>query len=185
MEKFDGFKAEQTLWNEPLPAGGYVAQIFGAKEESYDWGNVLVISFDIAEGKYAGYFNDLYKNTDRDDKKWKGHYRLTVPKEGSQYFESNRRIFNNAIWAIEESNSGYHWDWNEAGLKGKFIGVLFRNREWEYNGSTGWTTECGAVTSVEKIRTGDFKIPKDKPLKKVDAPADNFTHLATDEDLPF
>jgi hypothetical protein len=36
-----------------------------------------------------------------------------VPDENSQYFESNRRQFNNFIYALEDSNEGYHYDCNE------------------------------------------------------------------------
>ena len=44
-------------------------------------------------------------------------------------------------------------------------GVLFRNEEWEYNGNTGWSTRCCAFAAVGDIRDGNFKMPKEKPLK--------------------
>lgn len=164
MEKFNGFKAEKAVSVEALPAGGYVAKILNAKEEIYGWGSVLVISFDIAEGDFAGHFKARYANRRNEDEKWKGNLRLTVPVEGSQYYDSNLRSFNSSMWAIEASNKGYHWDWNEANLKGKMVGVVFRNREWEMNGNTGWTTECAWFEDVNAIRSRDFKMPKDKPL---------------------
>jgi hypothetical protein len=88
---------------------------------------------------------------------------------------------------IKESNSGYHWDWDEAKLKGKMVGVLFRNFEWEMNDNTGWSTECCTFTTVDDIRQGKFKMPKDKPLKNKPATTTNtadFTEI-TDDDLPF
>ena len=174
----------------PLPAGGYVAKILNAKVDEYNWGEVLVISFHISEGEYKDCFSKQYKENTREDKKWKGNFRLTVPNEGNQYFDSQKRTFGNAIWAIEESNPGYHWDWNEAALKGKMVGVLFRNREWEIEGKTGMTTEACTFVSVDDIRTNNFKTPKPKMLNKVASQTvnnSNFTVIDDGDlgDLPF
>ena len=192
MKAFNGLEIKKSMSaNEPLPAGGYVAKILNAKVEEYSWGEVLVISFDIAEGEYKDFFSKQYKENTREDKKWKGNFRLTVPQESNQYFDSQKRTFGNAIWAIEESNPGYHWDWNEATLKGKMVGVLFRNFEWSMDdGRSGWSTECCTFVSVEDVRTGNFKHPKDKPLRnKVanNAHASNLTVLDDESlsDLPF
>ena len=189
MKPYNGFTAEPTRTAEALPAGGYVAKIVKAEEAHYDWGNMLLIYFDIAEGEHKGHFKTQYDGQQGEDKKWKGVYRQSVPKDdGSDKDEWSKRSFNNAIWAIEESNTGYHWDWNEASLKGKTVGVLFRNREWEYNGKTGWTTECCALTDVTSIREGKFRIPKDKPLanktENAFARADVLSDI-DDDDCPF
>ena len=192
MKAFNGLEIKKSVSaSEPLPAGGYVAKILNAKVEEYGWGEVLVISFDVAEGEYKDFFSKQYKENTREDKKWKGNFRLTVPNEGNQYFDSQKRTFGNAIWAIEESNPGYHWDWNEAALKGKMVGGLFRNFEWEMNGNSGWSTECCTFVSVEDVRTGNFKQPKDKPLKNKaasqTATASSFAVIDNDDlsDLPF
>lgn len=192
MQKFEGFKAERSAAREQLPVGGYVAKIMGAKEETYSWGNVLVISFDIAEGQYKDFFANDYRNNDREDKKWRGTYRLNEPKDdGSEKDSWTKRTFGGAIWSIEQSNSGYHWDWNEAGLKGKTVGVLFRNEEWKMNGNTGWGTKSCALESVENVRAGKFKMPKDKPLKNKQSGTVQTAHddamqsVEDDGDLPF
>ena len=69
------------------------------------------------------------------------------------------------------------------------VGVLFRNREWEMSdGRSGWSTECCTFVSVEDVRTGNFKQPKDKPLKKKpvsNASADVFVPVDDSGDLPF
>lgn len=163
MKQFN-VEIKRSITNEPLPAGGYVAKILNAKVDEYSWGEVLVISFDIAEGDYKDFFAKQYQANTNEDKKWKGNFRLTVPQESNQYFESQKRAFGNALACIEESNSGYHWNWNEAELKGKLVGVLFRNKEWEMNEKTGWTTEACTFVSVDEIRTNTYKMPKDKPL---------------------
>lgn len=191
MKAFNGLEIKKSVSvNEPLPAGGYVAKILNAKVEEYTWGEKLVISFDIAEGEYKDFFRKQYNESTREDKKWKGNLRLTVPQEGNQYFEGQKRTFGNAIWAIEESNPEYKWDWIEAALKGKMVGVLFRNFEWEMNGNSGWSTECCTFVSVEDIRNGNFKQPKDKPLRNKtvnNVPASNFSAPNDDSlsDLPF
>lgn len=190
IKSYNGFKPERTSTRETLPAGGYVAKIMDATVISYDWGDVLKVDFDIAEGEYKGFFATDYRNNTNDDKKWRGTYRINIPNERNQYFDSQRKSFNNFIACLEETNSGFHFDWDESKLKGKGIGVLFRNKEWEYNDSTGWTTECCAVTTAKDIREGNFKMPKDKPLK---AKAANtgaysetaFTPVDDDADLPF
>ena len=190
MKSFNGLEIKKSVSaNEPLPAGGYVAKILNAKVEEYSWGEVLVISFDIAEGEYKDFFSKQYKENTREDKKWKGNFRLTVPNEGNQYFDSQKRAFGNAIWAIEESNPGYHWDWNENALKGKMVGVLFRNFEYDVDGRQGWSTECCTFVSVEDVRTGNFKHPKDKPLRNKTANNAIESNLSAlddlDAELPF
>ena len=191
MKAFNGLEIKKSVGaSAPLPAGGYVAKILNAKVEEYNWGEVLVISFDVADGEYKDFFSKQYRENTREDKKWKGNFRLTVPNEGNQYFDSQKRTFGNAIWAIEESNSGYHWDWNEDSLKGKMVGVLFRNFEWEMDdGRSGWSTECCTFVSVEDVRTGNFKQPKDKPLKRKESYSSNqfseMVEIDSTEDLPF
>lgn len=188
MKQFSGFESKKSAGaREFLPAGGYVAKILNAEEVSYDWGNVLLISFDILEGQYKDFFATDYRNQDREDKKWRGTYRLSEPKDdGSEKDGWTKLTFGNSIWSVEASNPGYHWDWNEATLKGKIVGVLFRNREWEMNGNTGWTTECCALTSVDDIRQGKFRQPKDKPLKSNNMTGSvGFENVDTSGELPF
>lgn len=189
MKKFDVEIKRNSGSGEPLPAGGYVAKIMNAEVKEYSWGEVLVISFDIAEGEYKDFFANQYKANTNEDKKWKGNFRITVPQESNAYFASQKRMFGNAIACIEESNAGYHWNWDETTLKNKLVGVLFRNFEWEMNGNTGWSTECCTLTSVDDIRNNKFKMPKDKPLKNKPATTTNtadFTEIdEADSDLPF
>ena len=166
MKQFSGFKAEKSTTREQLPVGGYVAKILNAEEVTYSWGSVLEIFFDILEGAHAGFFKKDFDAQQGEDKKWRGKYRLSVPKDdGSEKDGWTKRTFNNAIYCIEDGNPGYHWNWDETTLKGKTVGVLFRNEEWEYNGNTGWSTRAYALAGVGDIKDGKFKMPKDKPLK--------------------
>lgn len=187
IKTYKGQTAKKATTNEPLPAGGYVATIAGARVENYDWGDVLVIAFDISEGEYANFFQRKFENDTSTDKKWKGTYRINIPEESNQYFESQQKAFNNLIYSLEDSNPNYHYDCNEQLLKSKSIGVIYRNKEWEYKGKTGWTTECCTVTDVESIRSGDFKIWKDKPLAShsTNTQSNNMETIVETDDLPF
>ena len=187
MRQYKGFKAERSSGGrETLPSGGYVCKILSAKVESNDWGDTLVIAHDVCEGDYAGIFQRDFSNNDREDKRWRGTYRLRLPKDdGTEQDSWKKRSFSNFIWAVEQSNPGFTWDWDEKKLKGKGVGLLYRNKEWEMNGRTGWTTEAAGSESIDNIRAGKFRLPKDKPLPEGKKPP-VFTEVEDDDgDLPF
>lgn len=165
IKQYNGAKAQRRAAREILPKGGYVAKILDAKVQNYDFGDKLVLAFDVAEGPYNGFFSRDFSQNPNEDKKWRGTVRLSIPKDdGSERDEWSKNSFNAFIWAIEDSNPGYTWAWDETTLKGKTIGVLFRNKEWEFGENRGWTTECCAVEAASVIREGKYKQPKDKPL---------------------
>lgn len=191
MKKYSDFKAERSSsGREILPAGGYVCQIISAKVDSNEWGETLVVAHDVCEGDYEGIFKRDYENNDREDKKWRGTFRLKLPKDdGSEQDAWKKRSFSNFIWAIEQSNPGFSWGWDEKKLKGKKVGLIYRNEEWEMNGRSGWTTKAAGSESVDNIREGKFRLLKDKPLPEARkaAAAQTFTELddGDDGDLPF
>lgn len=176
---------------EMLPRGGYVCTIMGAKPEENRFGQSIRIAFDISEGDYAGYFKRKYDANPREDKKWPAVYRLNVPKDdGSEKDGWTKRRFKTFIEALEASNDGYHFDWDENQFKGKQVGIVFNYRQWEFNGQVGLTPNAVNAVSAESIRQGRFKIPDDKLLpaandKPSSIPA-GFTPIeGTDDDLPF
>ena len=70
------------------------------------------------------------------------------------------------------------------------VGVLFRNFEWAMEDRTGWSTEACTFVSVDDVRNGNYRQPKDRPLKTKpvnNAPASSFTVLDDESlsDLPF
>ena len=194
MKPFSGFESKNNVSGgyPALPAGCYVAQILGARVESGQYGDTMLMQVDIIEGEYLGYYRKQYESQQGSNfgQKYKGVYRLRVPADdGTERDQWAKNAFGGAMWAIEQSNPGYHWDWNEKALKGKNIGLLFRNEEWAMNGNTGWRTACGALESVEAVRSGKFKPLKDKPLPANKKPAPAFTpDISVDEnevDLPW
>lgn len=199
MKQYKGFDRNNTYKDaERLPIGGYALKIMDAKEVANDWGNTLVISFDIAEGEFKDFFANNYKSQSGEDKKWKGTYRLREPRDdGSKEDEWTTMRFNTFVVNVETSNQGYHWDWDEKKLKGKLIGGLFNNKEYDFNGRHGFYTNCHSLVPVEKIRSGKFEIPADTLLKRPEPstgyPAgaipgdDGFMNIpdGIDEQLPF
>ena len=107
MKKVNSFNRENVIKeSERLPKGGYVIKIINAKEEVFSWGSRLAIAFDIAEGEYAGFYNKNFQNQTGEDKKWKGVFRLNIPKEdGSDGDEWTQKKFNTSILNIQDSNT--------------------------------------------------------------------------------
>ena len=175
--------------NKKLPAGGYEIGILGAEEKTYDWGSVLEVKFDICEGEYKNFYTNQYKTSTVEDKKYKGVYRINVPKDDdSDMDEWTKRKFKRDIEAIEASNSGFHWDWDEKKLKGKKVGAIFFEKEYEYNGTRGFFTACHSFKSVNDITSGNFVIPKPKLLKETASSAFAFAdpiEEIDDDSLPF
>lgn len=171
-----GYKqAEATSFSElpKLQPGGYVLKILNVKVEPTDWGSRLAIQFDIAEGEFKGFFDKLYKATpdEWENKKWKGSMRLSIPHNTGDdtKFKKSLGYFKSQIQAFENSNANLHIDcerdWDENVLKGKLVGALFNEKEWEKDGKTGWFTQCKRFVPVNDIRSGNFTIPKREELK--------------------
>lgn len=189
IKSYNGYEAKKSSSGarEILPAGGYVAKVLGTSIEDTRAGQMLVISFDIEDGEYKGFFKKDYAENTNETKKWRGNYRLFIPKDdGSDKDAWSKKTMNNMAAAFEESNNGYVWDWDEQKLKGKLVGVLFRDKEWEKDGKTGWTTECCALTDVQTIKDNKFKMPKPKSLPSGTVAA-QFTPVEEEDtgDLPF
>ena len=180
---------------EQLPKGGYVVKILDAKPVTYQGKNgpfsKLEISFDVAEGEYKDFFANDYRNQIGADKKWRGVFRPYLPTDdGTTEDTQTQERFKGITNAIEESNPGYRWEWDETTLKGKSIGAVFQAVEWEYDGKTGWRTACSYFTESDKIRSGKYKVPNDKPLKDKKASAENRDYEPVQpsgeyNDLPF
>lgn len=179
-----GYKqAEATSFSElpKLQPGGYVLKILNVKVEPTDWGSRLAIQFDIAEGEFKGFFDKLYKATpdEWENKKWKGSMRLSIPHNTGDEtkFKKSLGYFKSQIQAFENSNANLHIDcerdWDENVLKGKLVGALFNEKEWEKDGKTGWFTQCKRFVPANDIRSGNFMIPKREELKNKPSTASN------------
>lgn len=189
INKIDNWDKVEANYGESkkLVAGGYVCVIYSAKkEQSKTTGKeMLVVSFDIAEGDFKGFYMNKYKNAPRDNNnpvepKWQGKYYIVLEGEG---YEGRLKAFTTSI---EESNEGYVWDWNEESLKGKRFGGIFRDEQFLYNGEVLTSAKLWQVRSVKRILDGDFQIPRAKELSNEDKmkPNNNFVPV-NDDMLPF
>lgn len=195
MKQLNGYANAQVYTEqERLPVGGYILKILDVKYQENDWGDVILLSFDIAEGEQKDFFKTNYNQQEGEDKKWKGVYRLRVPKDdGSKKDEWTMRRFKTVISNFEESNNGYHWNWDEQTLKGKSIGALFNNKEYEIGSRHGFFTNCHSLVTTEKIRSGKFTVPENTLLNNSSGTArnkpdaDGFMNIpdGIDENLPF
>lgn len=171
-----------------LPAGAYVCRIIRATVQNNSYGDQLILNIDIVDGEYANYYTNDFDNNTNANKKWRGVYKLFLPKnDGSAKDEWTKSRFKAFITSVEKSNRSYVWDWNELSLMNKEIGIIFRSEEWSYNGKHGWTTRPFRACSLDTVQDGTYTIPAPKPLASSGA-SSAFTSYDDDEDgdaLPF
>ena len=198
IKRFNDYNETKAYGDiQTLPKGGYVLRIMGAEVCENSYGQYIKISCDIAEGEYKEFYANEYRNQQQEDKKWRCNYLLNVPNDdGSKEDGWTKRRFKTVIEALEDSNPGYHFDWDEKKFKGKLIGGLFNEREYEKSDkSIGKATNLSQLCAVEKIHSGKFEIPADKLLGagKKSASTDtsasdgwvNIPDNADDDGLPF
>lgn len=179
-----------------LPLGAYVCKVMKAAVEGNQYGEQLLLGFDIAEGDYKDYFRQDFNANQNQNKKWRGILRLWLPKDdGSDKDEITKRIFKGLVTSVEKSNPGYSFNWDEQSMVGKTVGIMFRNEEWDYEGKTGWAVRPFRAVSADTVRSGDYTLPKDKPLANKPMGDANdtvfishqggYTQVDADPDFPF
>lgn len=143
-------------------------RIIDVKQQTNSRGEYLMIAADIYEGDYIQFFTREYKNQQSEDKKWHNNYLLSIPADdGTEQDGWTKRRFKTFTEALEDSNEGYHFDWDEQKFKGKLVGGLFNEREWEaQDGQIRRSINWGGVCSVEKIRSGSYTLPKDRLIDR-------------------
>ena len=182
--------------SEQLPTdNAYVCEIKGAKEVDYttDSGyrvHRVDIALDVCEGEYEGFYQKKFDDSQDEDKKWKGVVKLNIPKfDGTEKDNWTVKSFNTQFVAIEDSNPGYTWNNVLDSLKGKKIGLVLRDKEWEFNGNRGFYSEPYKLISVSNARAQKFRKPNTKYLSSESTGdvASGFTPIsnAVDEELPF
>lgn len=189
MKQFKGYGRKEQTYYEPLPKGAYVIKILDAKEEANknNSGTHLKVSFDIAEGEYAGFYKNAYQNDTREDKKWPidATTYINCPDDNSaQYIVDN---FNSFMTAIEDSNEGYHWAWDETTLKNKIVGAKFYIEQSQYNGKIYDHTKAKWFIKAQLVRDGKpGKLPNDVLIQQ-SAPSSDFVSVSEigPEEIPF
>jgi hypothetical protein len=153
MRKIDNFEnvtENQGGEFEKLPAGGYVCMIksvVNVPEKEY-----LKIEFDIIDGQYRGWYTNIFKRTGD----WYGNFVRS-------YKESALGFFKGFITAIEQSNPGYKWGWDEQTLVKKKIGLVLAYEEYlNKRNELKERIYVAQNRSIDAIRSGDFIVPEVK-----------------------
>lgn len=174
-----------------LPVGAYEIKIIRAEEQNGSKNScALCILFDISEGEYKGFYMNKFnadKKSHPDDAKFKGVLRLWYPN-GGQYDDSNEKRLKTNLERIKKSNNlnvDFSKEWDGKVLKDCKVGMIFREREYDYNGSTGMYAEPYSIITLEALKEGNFTLPKPKYLNGSSSAAEGEEIPAADDDLPF
>jgi hypothetical protein len=182
MKKPDGYDESQAFTGEfeTLDPGGKILKIRqGVIGTSTTGKEMLNLLFDIAEGEEAGYYQRQFDGAKKSDAepKWKGVFRQLTEGKSLPFFKG-------VITAIEQSNPGYKWNWDEKSLAGKLFGGVFGQEEYlASDGKVKTSTKCMFIRSIDKIRAG-IEAPPIKKLTNVPATNSSVSN-ADDGDLPF
>ena len=196
MKQFDGFdKAKENAKNtgvKKLPKGAYAAKILGVKLEEEK--NLLTVQFDLTEGDYKDWFQKQFEANTNENKKYKGTVKIWLPKEdGSEKDQWTKNAFARWTNALEDSNEGYHWDWDEKKWKNKKIGLVFGETGTIIDGKPVVYTEVHfpvALKEVKNVKPEDIKLKAKNGYGTVPTNADgnaDFMAVSGDiqEELPF
>ena len=202
MKQINGFRSEpRQRSNGQLPAGPYVGKIKNVKIDGQEPDQTLILRLDVSEGEHAEYYTNRYIREDlryknKESKypaKYKGDLRIRIPNPDNKkamYPESDLANFNDAIWCIEESNPGYHWDWDEKSLVGLVVG--FSVRQGTYNDKA--FTKIVKLESAPDVRMGKIEVmepmaPRSDAAEPYMPPVDQQTGFqqvsVNDDELPF
>lgn len=194
MKKFNWSNVEATSDNYATPpAGGYVLCI--CEVEDVPAKEYLKVFYDIigvadpANAQFEGYYG---KRLDRSNGK------IPLPYFIRSYKQSAMGFFKAFLVALEKSNnngfSADNFDSNEAQFQGMCVGAVLAQEEYPYDGKLRVRLKVDTLCSVERITSGDFKIPEckkyegDVPAQPA-APANSgsFGHNVpvNDDELPF
>lgn len=198
LSNWDNTKGIKKGENQQLPPGGYIVKIIQAYQGESTNGKFIKVSFDIASGEYKGFYLNKFKNRFNDKEDWKGNFFMFFPKDEQDTYTLG--ILKGNIDAIENSNNNIKLIPTQDGnsftkesienLKGKLVGAVMYEKEWEYEGRTGFYTTVSHFEKVEDIKNENYKVPEKKLLKKENKQKDNSNMLEgfyelSDDDLPF
>lgn len=183
MEKILNWDSVETAGeSKPLKPGVYGLVI--KKVANRPEAECLDVWVDITKGEFEGYFERVGNDA--------GKYIRSYKEKALPFFKA-------FITAVEKSNSGYVWDWDETKLVGKNIIGEFGEEEYvSKEGERKTIVKCRNFRSLEAFRDGKCKVPELKKLtdeefkaglERAGVPAKAFTTpaptTASLDDLPF
>ena len=186
---YSGYEAKENKgFLDVPPVGQYEAEIKNVRyvpaDEEKGTRECIELYIDIANGEYKGRYMEIYSDQveryGKENSRYKGLFRLIPYHDNDEDWV--RRNFEGALWCVEQSNPDYHWDWNEAALKGKKVGINVRKYLYTYNNQDRETTEIGKLETISDVKNGKCKAlnPRDKRKKQDDQ---NFTDVSKDSSI--
>lgn len=169
IQKPNDWETAQAFTGETqqtLTPGGHIVRIMAMHQEmSRNNKPMIVVSFDIVEGgEFDGFYKRLHDAKKKFDSaaKWQGVIRFMLyNKEGG-----TNGFFKGFIGALEESNPGYRWNWDERSAAGKMVGIVFGEEEYrKQDGSIGTSVKAQMARSVQAVRDG-VDVPAKRTLKE-------------------
>ena len=183
MKKPDNYDSSdpKTYGNFNSPkAGAYVLGIVGAVEGQTSNGkSKLVLSFDIAEGEFKNHYRELSEKFKKDC-----YLQLHQVTEGE-----SAPFFKGVITLIEESNTGYKFNFDEKTLLRKLTGAMLKEEFYiDSNGREKSVLKVAFLCSIAKARSGELKVPE-PDRSRLNAKSDDgyggFPPPTDEDQLPF
>ena len=176
--------AQNTGTSFDLPAGGYICTIIEPvlNDNPAEGKANIELHVDIAEGEYAGYFQQL-----------EDRFAFWGLKGWMSFKESQLGEFQRICMALCNSNPGLQFNPFAPGgvdidvLRGKSIGVVIGKEEYKSNsGDIREKNKVAKFIEVEKIRSGKYKVPQLKKLAADEAePKDDGFEAADMSKIPY
>lgn len=140
-----------------LPAGIYgvkITNVIDVPEKEY-----LEVYCDITKGEFANYFKLLTESGFKDSSKCI-----------RSYTKNALAFFKGFITAVEKTNPGYHWDWDEKKLIGKNVMAVFGEEEYlDKDGNVKTSVKVVEFRSLEAFQKGLIKVPELKKLPTIES----------------
>lgn len=183
----------------PIELGGHKGIIKSVEEYTSDYsGNtsLKVIVDTTKDDKQPEYFTELYKNDDREDKKWSNS---AIKYVSLKEDENCVKMLKSFITAVENSNPGfiYNWDKEIDQLKNKKVGVVFGLEEYkDQEDNVKTARKLVQFRSIDKV--DNVAIPRVKLLDGTFVEYDKYNNNTTknneieaveieltDDEMPF
>lgn len=158
MQPIQGFESVQAVHGRSstrLPGGAYVMRIVRCTEDLTGYGNMcLKLVYDVAEGKYAGLYAGIENDKDND---WRHMVEIDTQ-------EAQGGRLRALVDALQASNPGYVWDWNEAALANKVVGIVLQERKvtltrGQNKGKDRTYLDFWDAVPVDAVRAGQVEMP--------------------------
>lgn len=180
MKKVDTSNVQEAGEQKRLPAGAYNCVI--RKVEDFPDREYLKVSYDIAEGEFAGHFDAI--RADHPDWAWIGAY-------VKSYKATALPMFKRFCSAVSKSNGNFIFDGNtinsdESTLVDKHLGLILREEEY-YSNSGDKRTRLAVYSECPVDKLATAKVPEIKRLAAEPAKLDDFMAIPDDaeDDCPW